>query len=472
MECYYCEGNHLLRDYEKVSEDKSKYNLNTADLAKKYKDKLRQAFREGNITVNKAVLSSTQELTYSMEQAEQLMGNLSFSDGESDWLDRYITHVTIDEVSWENVILYKFRVNNLEVDPPYDIGASINVMSKWFFKKLQNKPRLLKCKRNISGAGGEALVPVGECIIQLHIGKKIFRDRAMAIENLKCNYILGQVLHKTNRFGSSYLTTGIHYITVNGEMMVQAISQTVNSPLLKTKGKVTLPPSSNSIVGIKTPIIQNTNILYELNVDTFQLPKGIIPLDVLHRVDHKTPQSLNIPILNTNNSPCSITKNSAIATSVLAGKCEEIQEVSWSRLQWDTTKFLDKTPQNTNVQLEPHTKSSSKSVPDVDIPEEARVKLQDLLDRKFIHIMSQTTTDIDRTNLIELDIPTEGPPIASKPYTVLLKYHGFVDHEIKQLEEVGIISWNMSDWASRILVVPKKEECVDTSDSPGSGKKW
>ena len=69
--------------------------------------------------------------------------------------------------------------------------------------------------------------------------------------------------------------------------------------------------------------------------------------------------------------------------------------------------------------------------------------------------MSQSTTDISRTNLLELDIPTEGPPIASKPYSVLLKS---VDQEIKQLEKTGIISRSMSDWASLIHIVPKKDE--------------
>ena len=48
--------------------------------------------------------------------------------------------------------------------------------------------------------------------------------------------------------------------------------------------------------------------------------------------------------------------------------------------------------------------------------------------------------DIGRTNLIELDIPTEVPHVASKPYTVPLKYREFIDHEIKQLEEAGIFS--------------------------------
>ena len=64
----------------------------------------------------------------------------------------------------------------------------------------------------------------------------------------------------------------------------------------------------------------------------------------------------------------------------------------------------------------------------------------------------------------------EGPPIASKLYTVLLKYHEFVDREIKQLEEAGIILQSMSNWASPILVVPKKQDYMETINSQGSNK--
>ena len=80
--------------------------------------------------------------------------------------------------------------------------------------------------------------------------------------------------------------------------------------------------------------------------------------------------------------------------------------------------------------------------------------------------------DIGRTNLIKLDIPKEGPPIVSKSYTVVLKYHKFVDHEIKQLEDVGIISWSMSDWASPILVVLKKQDHMDVINSQGINNKF
>ena len=76
--------------------------------------------------------------------------------------------------------------------------------------------------------------------------------------------------------------------------------------------------------------------------------------------------------------------------------------------------------------------------------------------------------DIGRTNLIKLDIPMEGPPVTSKLYTVLLKYCEFVDHEIKQLEEVGIILHSISNWASPILVGPKEQDYMDTNNPQGS----
>ena len=134
--------------------------------------------------------------------------------------------------------------------------------------------------------------------------------------------------------------------------------------------------------------------------------------------------------------------------------------------------LLPEIPEGTSLQLEPNTKSPLRSIPDADIPEEARVHLQELLDRKCLNIISQTAMNTGRTSLIELDIPTEGPPIASKPYTVPLKYHEFVDYHIKLFEEMGIISQSMSNWASPVLVVPKKKDHADTSSSntPGSSE--
>ena len=119
-------------------------------------------------------------------------------------------------------------------------------------------------------------------------------------------------------------------------------------------------------------------------------------------------------------------------------------------------------PNNANLQLEPDTNHPSRSIPDVKIPDEARYKLKELPEFMYTNVVSQTAMDIARTNLIKLDTPTEGPPVASKPYRDPLKYCEFMDNEIKQVENAAITSQNMSDWASPLLVVPKKEEQVDT----------
>ena len=50
------------------------------------------------------------------------------------------------------------------------------------------------------------------------------------------------------------------------------------------------------------------------------------------------------------------------------GRCEEVQEVSWTKLQDNTAKLLPTIPNNTNLQLEPDTNSLPRSIPDADIP--------------------------------------------------------------------------------------------------------
>ena len=95
--------------------------------------------------------------------------------------------------------MHKIKVNKTELEALYNTGTSLRVMSKWFFHKLKkNKPKLTKYNRTFSGAGGGTLIAVGECFVQLQIGKKIFRDRVILIKNVTRDYILGHILHSTN----------------------------------------------------------------------------------------------------------------------------------------------------------------------------------------------------------------------------------------------------------------------------------
>ena len=70
--------------------------------------------------------------------------------------------------------------------------------------------------------------------------------------------------------------------------------------------------------------------------------------------------------------------------------------------------------------------------------------------------MSKDTNDIDTTPLIVMDIETEGPPVASRPYVLSLKHQEFVCKEVAKLAKAGTIRRILSQYASPVVVVLKK----------------
>ena len=79
-----------------------------------------------------------------------------------------------------------------------------------------------------------------------------------------------------------------------------------------------------------------------------------------------------------------------------------------------------------------------------------------MINNHFSCIISNSSTDFGWTTLVEMDLPTTGPPVASKLYTIPLKYKSFIDEEIKLLKDAGCISKSVSNWASPICIVKKK----------------
>ena len=53
---------------------------------------------------------------------------------------------------------------------------------------------------------------------------------------------------------------------------------------------------------------------------------------------------------------------------------------------------------------------------DADITQSARDWLNHMINNQFTCIISKSSADFGRTNLVEMDLPTTGFPVASKPY--------------------------------------------------------
>ena len=95
---------------------------------------------------------------------------------------------------------------------------------------------------------------------------------------------------------------------------------------------------------------------------------------------------------------------------------------------------------------------------DANVPPEIQHKLNTMLNNEFACIISKSPTDFGRTNLIEMDLITTGPSIATKPYTIPLKYKSFIDEDIMFLEDAGCISKSFSNWASPICIMKRKPD--------------
>ena len=81
-----------------------------------------------------------------------------------------------------------------------------------------------------------------------------------------------------------------------------------------------------------------------------------------------------------------------------------------------------------------------------------------MINTQFACIISQSSANFGRTNLVEIDLPTTDLPVASKLYTIPLEYKSFIDEEIKLMEDAGCISKSISDLASLICMVKKKPD--------------
>ena len=80
----------------------------------------------------------------------------------------------------------------------------------------------------------------------------------------------------------------------------------------------------------------------------------------------------------------------------------------------------------------------------------------DTIINEYSDIFSKDQYDIGLSTHPPVEIPTEGPPCISAPYTIPLKFRPWADNTINKLLEAGMIQCTMSIWASPVIIIPKK----------------
>ena len=101
-------------------------------------------------------------------------------------------------------------------------------------------------------------------------------------------------MQRAYHIATGFSVTGRHFLSVNGQMLAQSIPTPTMEAIVKNKSKIKLGP--HSVISIKTPPNVTTNQIYKTS-HKFPLLSGVIPVDVVHKIDNKVPHELNHPYI-------------------------------------------------------------------------------------------------------------------------------------------------------------------------------
>ena len=206
----------------------------------------------------------------------------------------------------------------------FDTGASINALSFKFFSHIQQHVKLLPTTRKVISADGDSLGPIGEVHLKFKVGKIDFNDVFVILNNLQRDIILGLPWQCNYRIGCMWNREGKHLLTIKNKFLALSLTLQAPNQLVKTKGQCALQSRSITLISIKTPRNIQANNLLEINLDR-QLPKGLIPLDVLHSIKHKQPQEMLIPLLNVMNTVVKLPKNTILGSVNKVDNVDNVQ---------------------------------------------------------------------------------------------------------------------------------------------------
>ena len=187
---------------------------------------------------------------------------------------------------------------------------------------MQQQVNFLPTNRKVVSADGNSLGPIGEVHIKFKLGKVEFNDIFVILNNLQRDIILSLPWQHNYRIGCTWNREGKHFLTIKNKFLALSITPQSSKQLVIIKGQCTLQGRSITWISVKTPRNIQVNSLLEITLDR-QLPKGLIPLDVLHNIKHKQPQEMLVPLLNIMNLFVKLPKNTILGSITKVNNAED-----------------------------------------------------------------------------------------------------------------------------------------------------
>ena len=355
----------------------------------------------------------------------------------------------------------------LKINALYDTGATKSCMSLKSFESLKLRLTKDRCPFIVTVAG-MSMEPMGFTECSFDINGHDFTQKFIVCNNQTRPIILGKDFAAKNCIGVVWMKQGSRkMIDDDCKVIMEVKEQTTDIPLSLTNS-IRIPPHTIAVAVVEcaTPL----NSTMDIRADEGFLRD--FPNIHVTRSYMDNPQ----PFAFTNLSMYSqyLGKDKVVGFAQPIAEDIEVHALA----DHDEITEMMRGPRN-HIPRKTQAKYKMPIIPldnafntsPADVPGPRKVDLQDAditpgtrsafdaLCVKYPKVFSKGNEDIGQTQLVTMDIDTEdSPPVSSRPYTLALKHHRWVQEEIETLERAGVITKSMSPWASPIVMVPKKSQ--------------
>ena len=205
-----------------------------------------------------------------------------------------------------------------------------------------------------------------------------------------------------------------------------------------------IKPQSFKQFQVKAPKGLKNRAVYEIDYNAKGLPENVIPvLDTF--IAGKCQKFIGITVINQSDDVKWIPQDQHIGTvHLIKGRTpseEEAQEII-RKLKVNQQEVDEVSSGSTddfitsNDQVQ--TKRPIQHQDKQNLSPEMKKKLDNIID-EYLDIFSKDQYDIGTSTHPPVEIPTEGPPCISAPYTIPLKFRPWADNTINKLLEAGMI---------------------------------
>ena len=213
---------------------------------------------------------------------------------------------------------------------------------------------------------------------------------------------------------------------------------------------------------VKAPKRLQNRAVYEIDYNAKGIPEKVIPvLDTF--IAGKCQKFIGITVINQSDDVKWIPQGQHISTVHLTeGRTpskEEAEEII-HELRVDPQEVDELNSRSTDDFITSNDQVQMKRP----VQHQEKQKLSPEMKKKLDNIIDEY--DIGTSTHPPVEIPTEGSPCISAPYTVPLKFRPWADNTINKLLEAGMIQQTMSMWASPVIIVPKKG--LEVPKDPGT----